>query len=139
MNRILVAVEPNAGSELLVQHSIKLARALNATVYLLHVVPANEDSSYKEKKALGQEYAEESQQLNALAQQIRQQGIETHALLGEGVATEAVLDQAEREQVDLIIVGGAGHNSAAGMLLGDFAHQLVNQTRWPVLLIPLNE
>ncbi|BBB27362.1 universal stress protein [Amphritea japonica] len=131
MNNIVVATNFSPLSEKL----IDLARVLSSTVYLLHVVLPNEDISYRDKKEIGQEFAEESSALNQQAQQFRDQGIETHALLLEGIATVAILEEADRLNADLIVLGGAGQSSST--LLGDdLVHKVVKQSQRAVLVLP---
>ncbi len=131
MNRIMVATNFSPLNEKL----IDLARVYSSTVYLLHVVLPNEDSSYRDKKGMGQEFAEESSELNLQAQQFRNQGIETHALLLEGIATAAIPEEADRLSADLIVLGGAG-KSGSTVLGDDLVHKIVKQSQRPVLVFP---
>ena len=134
MKTIMVATDLTSGFAGAYEKTITLARALSSTVYLLHIVLPNEDSSYKDKKAIGQEFADESAALNNLAIQFRDHDIETHAILLEGVVPVAILAEAERLQADLIILGGSGKDSASGLLMDSITQKVIKQTQRPVLL-----
>lgn len=131
MKTIMVATNFSPLNEKL----IDLAQVFTSTVYLLHVVLPNEDSSYRDKKGIGQEFAEESSALNQRAQQFRNQGVETHALLLEGIATVAILEEADRLSADLIVLGGAGKGGST-VLGDDLVHKIVKQSQRPVLVLP---
>ncbi len=131
MNTIMVATNFSPLNEKL----IDLAQVFTSTVYLLHVVLPNEDISYRDKKEMGQEFAEESSALNEQAQQLRHQGIETHALLLEGIAPVAILEEADRLSADLIVLGGVGKRSST-VLGDDLVHKVVKQSQRPVLVLP---
>lgn len=131
MKTIMVATDFSPLNEKL----IELAQVFSSTVYLLHVVLPNEDSSYRDKKEIGQEFAEESSALNQQAEQFRNQGVEIHALLLEGIATVAILEEADRLRADLIALGGAGKSSST-VLGDDLVHKVVKQSQRPVLVLP---
>ncbi len=131
MKTIMVATNFSPLNEKL----IDLAQVFTSIVYLLHVVLPNEDSSYRDKKGIGQEFAEESSALNQQAQQFRNQGVETHALLLEGIATVAILEEADRLSADLIVLGGAGKGGST-VLGDDLVHKIVKQSQRPVLVLP---
>lgn len=139
MKTIMVATDLTSGFAGAYEKTITLARALSGTVYLLHVVLPNEDSSFKDKKEFGQEFADESAALNNLARQFRDQDVETHALLLEGVIAVAILAEAERLQADLIVLGGSGKESATGLLVDNITQKVTKQTQRPVLLFPASD
>lgn len=136
MKTLMVATDLTSGFTTAYENTILLAKSFASTVYLMHVVNPNEDSSYKDKKSIGQEFADESAVLNSIAVQFRDQDIETHALLLEGVIPIAILDEAERLQADLIILGGAGKGSATGILVDSISQAVIKQTQTPIMLFP---
>ncbi|MEH6577644.1 MAG: universal stress protein [Amphritea sp.] len=136
MKTIIVPVSFSQNTEQLLESAVPLAKAFTSTVYLLHVVLPNEDSSYKDKKAMGQEFAEESQALNRLAQQMRDASIDTHALLVEGIAATVILEEAEKLNADLIILGSHGQRPLTQALVTDVTQDIIKQLHCPALLIP---
>jgi nucleotide-binding universal stress UspA family protein len=55
---------------------------------------------------------------------------------GDDVARR-VLDEADAKQADLILIGSRGEGVLAGLLFGSVVHDLIGQTRTPVLLVPI--
>lgn len=136
MKTIIVPVDFSQSTGLLYEKAVSLAKAFSSTIYLLHVVLPNEDSSYKDKKEIGLEFAEETQALNSLAQQIREQSIETYALLIEGIAATAILEEAKRLNADLIVLGSHGHGVLGAALAADVSQEIVQHTQCPVFIVP---
>lgn len=57
-------------------------------------------------------------------------------VLVEGAAAHAILDVAEREGADLVVVGSRGRSSVAELFLGSVSHHLVHRASRPVLVVP---
>lgn len=54
----------------------------------------------------------------------------------DGPPVLVLLDAAEREEADLIVVGSRGIGGFPELLLGSTSHQVVEHSRWPVLIVP---
>ena len=63
--------------------------------------------------------------------------VPTHALAG-GTA-HSIAEAAQRNQVDLIVVGTRGHTVLGGLLLGSVTQRLLHITPCPVLAVPARE
>jgi len=53
-----------------------------------------------------------------------------------GGAAHAIVDVAEREGADVIVIGTRGHTALAGLLVGSVAHRLLHIARCPILTVP---
>ncbi len=136
MNTILLPVDFSDKTPQLFAQAQAQAQAFNSTLYIIHAVLPNEDSSYKDKKEMGQEFGEESSNLNQLAQQARQLGIDTHALLLEGIAAAVILEESRRLKADLIVMGSHGRGTLSSVLLGDVSQEVIRNSPCPVFLVP---
>ncbi len=54
----------------------------------------------------------------------------------DGPPVMVLLDAAEREQAELIVVGSRGAGGFAELLLGSTSHQVAEHSRRPVLIVP---
>lgn len=136
MKNILLPVDFSTSTTLLYEKTVSLARAFTSTVYVIHVVLPNENCDDRGREEIGHEFADESQSINHLANQLREQGIETHALLLEGVAAQVILEEASRLNTDLIIMGSHGHGAIVGALMGDVSQNVTRASPCPVLIVP---
>jgi nucleotide-binding universal stress UspA family protein len=55
-----------------------------------------------------------------------------------GGAAHAIVDIAEQEKADVIVVGTRGHTALAGLLLGNVPQRLLHLATCPVLTVPLS-
>jgi nucleotide-binding universal stress UspA family protein len=53
----------------------------------------------------------------------------------EGAGAEALLDQVEAGEHDLIVVGSGGRGDATSLLLGSVSHAVLHHSRVPVLIV----
>ena len=60
----------------------------------------------------------------------------TCAADARGVASAALLDVAEKEGADMIVVGSHGAGALRGIVLGSTPYKLLHQSRVPVLVVP---
>jgi nucleotide-binding universal stress UspA family protein len=63
-------------------------------------------------------------------------GVPYRLLCLDGPPVLVLLDAAEREDVDLIVVGSRGAGGFAELLLGSTSHQLAEHSSRPVLIVP---
>lgn len=136
MKTIVAPVDFSAGTSKVIEQTVALAKAFASTVYLLHSVTPIEDSSSKASTDMEEIFREESNMLNQYAQTIRDQGIETHAILIEGVTAITILDEAKNVSADLIVMGTHGHGVIADALLGGASQGVVRKSTCPVHLVP---
>jgi len=139
MKTILVPIDFSEGTPQIIQQAITLAKAFASTVYLVHVESPNEDVSGIDTAQAEDEFSSEAEKLNQLAQGVRQEDIETHGILAQGIATTAILNEKEKVNADLIIMGTHGHGLISSALLGGVSQGVVKKAQCPVLLVPTKD
>jgi nucleotide-binding universal stress UspA family protein len=132
----MLPVDFSSSTHLLYEKTLELAKAFHSQVYLVHVVLPNENCDNTSSGEVGSEFADESMSINQLANQFRDQDIETHALLLEGVASRLILDEARRLDADIIVMGSHGHGAILGVLMGDVSQSVLKEATCPVLIVP---
>ncbi len=68
---------------------------------------------------------------------LKLKGIEAEGLLIKGATTEMIIEEAEKLNIDLIITGHHEHSVIYKMFLGSVSKGLINKSKIPVLVIPL--
>ncbi|MGB5444359.1 MAG: universal stress protein [Psychromonas sp.] len=141
MQKIIVPIDFSNGTEQVVEKATQMAKAFSGSLYLVHVEPPIKDSSGRDNgepiAEMPNDYPDETGTLNALAQKVRDDGIETHAIFIEGVASLAILDLAEKVCADLIVMGTHGHGVFTSLFLGGLSEAIVKKSKYPVMLVPI--
>jgi nucleotide-binding universal stress UspA family protein len=79
--------------------------------------------------------AEAEQTLGGYAEDLRKRGLEVESVVAEGYAATAIVDEVERQNVDLIVIGTHGLSGLKHLLLGSIAERVVQKAPCPVLTV----
>ena len=136
--RVLVPLDFSASSA----RRLDLAAGLVApegALRLLHVVewvPSVVEGAfvgYANPKDVRAVHAESEQKLRGLAAAAGTQRVAVEVI--EGDAAEAILEVAERERADLIVIGTHARKGLGHLLLGSVAEKIVRRSPCPVLTV----
>ncbi len=142
MERVLVAVDLSPATETVLRVAEELASSLGAELRLVHVAaPEPEFVGYDvDSPALrdthAAAYREEHRRLQDLAEAARGRGGTVKALLIQGPTVEKILEEAERLDAGLVVVGSHGRGALARVLLGSVSEGVLRGSRRPVLVVP---
>jgi nucleotide-binding universal stress UspA family protein len=155
---ILAAVELSEDDRPLLEAAELFARALQASLYLVHVMPpapdfvglpkeaeanpANPDREvpigYAYDRSLAAERARAAHdELHALRDRLAGAGMTATALLIEGPAAEKIAAEARRLGCGMIIVGGHQRGLLGQWLHGSTAREVLRDAPCPVLVVPV--
>lgn len=138
--RILVPVDGSRTSNKALVAALEMARERGGTVRLLHVID-------ELALAVGLEYPGDLMQIaRKQAEQVLSDGLaivkaagiegQTHLVDVPGQRLgEAVADEAQAWQADLVVVGTHGRRGVSRLLLGSGAESVIRQAAIPVLVI----
>jgi nucleotide-binding universal stress UspA family protein len=123
--------------------AIELAKCCSSRIHLIHVAPASRQSPYNIdsevfRREIAAELRREHNSLKQLAMRLRDINIDARALLVRGVIITAILEQAERLGIDMLIVGRHKHGPLYSMLMDDTDEGLLARSSCPVLFIPVS-
>jgi nucleotide-binding universal stress UspA family protein len=141
--RLLVAIDFADATETLLKVAGNVAKTTAAAVYVMHV--AEPDPSFVGYEAgpdvvrdqVAHEFREQHRALQAYADRMRSGGLEVTALLVRGPTAKTLLDEADRLQIDLIVMGTHGRSAVMDILVGSVSHAVLRNTELPVLLVPV--
>jgi nucleotide-binding universal stress UspA family protein len=121
---ILLATDAALASVAAEDQAIELAARLAARLVVLSV-------------AGGSPMARESRQLavEAIVQRARAGGAEATGLTWDGEPGEAIVEAAEAESADLIVVGTHGRGAVGRLFLGSVSDHVVRHARCPVMVV----
>ncbi len=142
LRKLLAAIDFSPVSKAVVEHAASLAAAFSAELTLVHVAaPDPELVGYEAgpqtvRDHRAREIRTEHQELQAIAEDLREREITARALLIQGPAVEKILAEAERLQADVIVIGSHGHGALYRALIGSIGEGVVRAARCPVLVVP---
>lgn len=150
--RIMVGVDGSQGSAAALAWAIRLARQTGAEILALH---AFEMPVYAQPDiAMGPVYTAppvDPQWWDRLRQATAQtfendwcralvgSGVSYRTLLEEGRPATVIEEAAEREAVDLVVVGRRGLGGLTELILGSVSHAIVHHVRRPVTVVTHSE
>ena len=122
LQKILLAHDFSKSSEQVVATAITLAKVFHAKIIPIHVLP--DDNLNEKVKLLLHETA--TQKLEQTADRIKQEGIEVgKPLLKYGSPYENIVNAAQNERVNLIVIGPGETIEKENFQLGTTAHRVI--------------
>lgn len=134
---ILIPTDGSEGAGRGVDHGLNIAEKYGATVHVLYVVDtriygeSRDVSTEAEELETVREIGEEA--LETVADQADELGIDTVTAIVRGVPYEAIVDYAEDNGVDLIVMGIHGRSAVKRPHIGSVTDRVIRTTTIPVL------
>jgi nucleotide-binding universal stress UspA family protein len=152
--RILVAIDGSATSELALKEAALLAKGQDATLRLAHVI--DDTFAYTDvlmpHEVVPQELIDRQAGLRRFGEDVLSRGAAAASSLGANVETtlltigetgnrvyDAIEQEAARWPADLVVIGTHGRRGFRRLLLGSAAEGLIRITTKPVLLVRVAE
>jgi len=125
----------------LMERTLELASAFSSKVWLLHIVPHphqppfNVDTATM-RREVAVELRHEHEFLQHLAQCLRDRDVDATALLVEGATIRTILLEADRLDIDLIVLGCHKHGLLYGALVDVTEEGLLSNCSRPIMFVP---
>jgi nucleotide-binding universal stress UspA family protein len=119
-----------------VRYACQLAKDVGAEVTIFNVVTVDESGINK------REMGEHKQQLDEfVAKNVADFGanLRIRKLIDAGQAYVAIVDCAENERIDLIVMSSHGRSGLSRMLIGSVTDKVLRGASCPVLVVPLEK
>lgn len=145
LRRIMVPLDGSPLAAQALPLATELARSAQAKLLLLRAVapsvdaildataPGYGDRRYGDILAALHKYAQ--QELDDLATQLVQQEITAEAAVFNGPAAEVIVDEASRQQVDLVVMATHGYGGLRRWALGSVTDKVIQSSSTPLLLV----
>lgn len=139
---IIAAIDFSDITNAVISKASDMASALNAPVWLIHVTEpdpvfvSHEADSQVMRDQLAKHFHLEHQQLQVLAKQLRDNGIEATALLLQGSTTDTIMHQIDKLHAQLLIIGKNKHGFIHRLLLGSNSKDILRHSPIATLLVP---
>lgn len=141
MKNILTPIDLSEVTEEVINYTIKLSKALGSRVTLLHVF----DRSLLVMPCCPGEPIfiagdiEESDIMKKFPQKyedlLEENGIVHEIVIREGSPADAIVQEAGKRKIDLIIIGSHGHGALYHLLLGSVSESVLQNATCPVMVV----
>lgn len=137
--KILIPTDGSKTAEYAVEQGVRLAQALDATVYGIYVIDISAfagvptEAIWESMRGLLEEEGKKA--LKIVENLASSAKVKHKILLREGVPSEDIIKFAKEEGVELIVMGTAGRRGLDRLLLGSVTEKVVRTSPCPVLVI----
>jgi nucleotide-binding universal stress UspA family protein len=139
---ILTGIDFGESSAKITDEAVSLARGLDAKLWFVHVAEPDpefvgyEADSTQMRDVVAKRYHAEHRELQALAQTVREQGLDCVALLVQGPTVETLLTEATKVSADMIVIGSHGKGVLKRLLIGSTSEGISHRSEVPVHIVP---
>lgn len=143
MKNILATIGFYDNENLVIDKAFEIAKAFKAKIWLLHVVSPEPEfvgfgvGPQYVRDARAVELRKEHKLLNQYADDLKIKGVKAQGMLMTGSTIELIMNEAEKMNIDLIVTGHHDHNFVYKAFFGSVASGVINKSKIPVLLVPL--
>jgi len=141
MENILVAIDFSAGSAQALRYALKFAIQFDSQLLLLHILhdPAESPGFYSSEKAgktvLRSMEEEASRMMDEFVGEYLKEWKKFDMRIIPGLPAEEIVRIAEREKVDMIVMGTRGHSGLKRLMIGSVTDRVIRDCTCPVLAV----
>jgi nucleotide-binding universal stress UspA family protein len=138
LRAILVATDFSATADVALEWALEIARLHGARIHLVHglLLPSQMTDYIPSPPNLAEEIRQAAlTRLDETANRVREAGIGVTTDLKLGVPSRSIVETAEAEEADLVILGTRGLTGVEHLLLGSTAERVVQHASCPVLAV----
>ena len=137
---ILVPLDFSEGASTILEWASHLAEEHGSRVVLFHAYHLPVEFQQLEGAYLPPDFwanvkAEAGESLDRFAEDLRSRGIEVESVVTEGYAATAIIDEIDKQNADLVVIGTHGRSGLKHLLLGSIAERVVQKAPCPVLTV----
>ena len=134
ISKILVAVDGSKNADKAFEYACDLAKKAGASLLVLHVFEELGTVGYSINKELERDNREMLQKYQSRTKKVLTTSVDVMEAKANDVAEE-VLQTADRENIDTIVVGSRGISEAKIFLLGSVSYKVSHYARRPVIIV----
>lgn len=149
--KILVALDGSEPSNHALEHAATIAKKFDAELILVAVVqrmmiPIFPDEGFGAVPlSAAKDMAQYQDKMRVLYQNVLKEaeekvkeeypGVKTESILKEGRPSATLVEQAEKDDVDIIVMGSRGIGGYTGWILGSTSRRVVDSCTKPILIV----
>jgi nucleotide-binding universal stress UspA family protein len=142
IKRILHATDFSPASEPALEDAVDFAKQNDAELLVVHVIEpvryvAGEEFGGPELYVKLEQITDQNAQasMNKLLEKVQSQNVKARGMLLKGVAHEQIVNAAESEKADMIVIGTHGRTGFSKLFMGSVAGRVISTALCPVLTV----
>ncbi|AFZ34905.1 UspA domain-containing protein [Stanieria cyanosphaera PCC 7437] len=142
MENILIAIDFSDITAKVIETGAKIAASCGSKLWLIHVAEPDPDfvgfetGPQSKRDWRAKTFREEHRLIQTEANKLSDRGLDVTPLLIQGVTVETIIQEANKLQADLIVLGSHGHNVIYKTFMGSVSEGVLTHAACPVLLVP---
>jgi nucleotide-binding universal stress UspA family protein len=135
---ILVPLDCSRLAECVLPHAVALGQAFNAKIMLLHVLDKNQASASPQLfDPLNWQISktEAKLYLEGIGDRLQKSGLQTEAIVEEGLVAESITEFAESHKMKLVILSSHGHSGLRKWGISSVTHKIILSAPTSVLIV----
>lgn len=144
VKRIIVALDGSIYSESVLPYARAFGKAFGCELILMSVPAIPEVENYRAAADVvetirAKAVANMQKFLEAVARSLRKEGLEVRTLVTGSMPARSIVEVAEQEGADMIMITSRGRGGLALLLMGSVAQRVVQSTKAAVFMVPISE
>ena len=144
IDRLLVALDGSINSEAVLPYARALAQAFGCELLLISVPQVPRVENYRAAPDVietiwAKAVVNMQAFLEAVARSLREDGLEVRTIVRGSMPARTIVETAEQEGADMIMITSRGRGGLDYLMIGSVAQRVVENTRTPVFIVPVNE
>jgi len=138
--RVLIATDGSENAEKAASYGMYLAKAACAEVHVLYVISTQHAVTTRTVKSWSEgleEYLKDKGRIaiGNVEKMGEEAGVKVKSVFLKGIPADKILEYAQENNIDLIVVGTHGLTGIKKFLIGSIAEKVVRHSRVPVMVI----
>jgi nucleotide-binding universal stress UspA family protein len=139
--KIMVATDGSEEVRNAVDSAIRIAKLSGAKLYAVHVIDMGgysitPSTDAEWEKAMREQFITEGKEATTYVENAgKAADIEVESVILEGSPADEIVDFAERNDIDLVVMGTQGKSAIERFLIGSVAENVVRHSKRPVMVV----
>jgi universal stress protein A len=135
IRRVMLATDLTRASSLATERAIELAAGLRAELLVVNVIGPDSMRRDHGDPRVDQVRADRERAMTGVVELGRRRGVATTFLIWTGDPADSLVEAADAERADLIVIGSRGRGGATRAVLGSVSDHVVRHAGCPVLVV----
>jgi nucleotide-binding universal stress UspA family protein len=142
IGRLLVALDGSIKSEQVLPYARALGKIFGCELILISVPAVPRVENYRAaadvvEKIRSKAVGNMQKFLEAVARSLREEGLEVRTIVSGSMPARTIVETAESEDADMIMITSSGRGSLDYIMVGSVAQRVVENTEVPVFIVPI--